>query len=266
MEKELIEKLNKFYLDFAVGVYIDERIIYPKYSILYSNHINSMDCNFALDLNANSKEEFEEIYLNIKANMGKISRKPTVAILPIQEYLYCNRNEIFRDFKIVSEEVWQVLDNFKNVDNIETNCDLDITLELVSDYKKFAEELMESFKGDENDPYGELEPGYIDVLNNYENNNNRFIKEFYFVKNENNILGVTANVYDENFFGIHSLAIKKDYRAKGIGKEVLKQQLKMCRDKNKIAFIQTEEGFYPAELYRKIGFRDVAIEYYYQEK
>lgn len=40
----------------------------------------------------------------------------------------------------------------------------------------------------------------------------------------------------------------------------------MCKDKNLIAFIQTEDGFYPAKLYRKMGFRDVAIEYYYQEK
>ena len=39
------------------------------------------------------------------------------------------------------------------------------------------------------------------------------------------------------------------------------------RDKNlKMAFLQTEYGYYPADLYRKIGFRDVAIEYYYQEK
>lgn len=266
MEKELIERLNRFYLDFAVGVYIDKRLIYPKYSILHSNNISSIDCNFALDLKANNKEEFEEIYSDIKKNMNKIYKKPTFAILPIQEYLYNNRNELFKDFEIVSQEVWQVLDNFENIDNIETNCDSNISLELVSDYKKFAEELVESFKGDENDPYGELESGYMDALNNYENKNDRFVKEFYFVKNEDNIVGVTANVYDNEFFGIHSFAIKRDYRAKGIGKEVLKQQLKMCRDKNKIAFIQTEDGFYPAKLYRRIGFRDVAIEYYYQEK
>lgn len=266
MEKELIEKLNRFYLDFNVGVYVDERLIYPKYSILYSNNINSIDCNFALDLKANSKEEFEEIYSAIKENMNKISKKPTFAILPIQEYLYNNRNELFKDFEVVSQEVWQVLDNFENIDNIETNCDLNISLELVSDYKKFAEELAKSFKGDENDPYGELETGYTEILKNYKNNENRFIKEFYFIKNQDSIVGVTAAVYDDKFYGIHSLAIKRDYRAKGIGKEVLKQQLKMCRDKKLTAFLQTEEGFYPAKLYRKIGFRDVAIEYYYQEK
>lgn len=34
MNRELIRKLNKFYLDFSVGVYIDEKIEKEKYSIL----------------------------------------------------------------------------------------------------------------------------------------------------------------------------------------------------------------------------------------
>ena len=65
---------------------------------------------------------------------------------------------------------------------------------------------------------------------------------------------------------IHGLAIKKQYRKKGVGKEVLKELLKICQNKNKIAFIQTEEGYYPADMYRSIGFKDICIEYYFQEK
>lgn len=268
MEKELIKKLNQFYLDFSVGVYFNERIKQPKYSILYSKFLDSFECNFALNLNANTEKEFKEIYSEIKEKMGKMFKKPTFAILPIQEFLYSNRNEIFKDFEIVSKEVWQVFDDFEKINAIKTDCDLNVNLELVSDYKKFAEILLESFKGDEKDPYGELEPGYLKIFENYDCKllENRFKKEFYFVKSDDKIIGVTANTYDKDFFSIHSLAIKKEYRAKGIGKEVLKQQLEMCRDKKLIAFIQTEDGFYPAKLYRKIGFRDVAVEYYYQEK
>lgn len=266
MEKELIKKLNKFYLDFSVGLYFNERIKQPRYSILYSKMIDSFECNFALDLNVNNKIEFEELYLEIKEKMKKMSKKPTFAILPIQEFLYSNKDKLLKRFEIVSKEVWQVLDNFENIDSIKTDCNLNINLELVTDYKKFAKILLESFKGDENDPYGELESGYLKIFDNYKNKDNGYVKEFYFIKNDNQIVGVTANVYDNEFFSIHSLAIKKEFRARGIGKEVLKQQLKMCKDKNLIAFIQTEDGFYPAKLYRKMRFRDVAIEYYYQEK
>ena len=56
-------------------------------------------------------------------------------------------------------------------------------------------------------------------------------------------------------------------KCKGIGTEAIKQQLNICKQKDKkIAFLQTEDGFYPAELYRKIGFKDICNVYYYVKK
>lgn len=264
MNIELIKKLNKFYLDFSVGVYIDERIIKNKYSILTSKILKDYDCNFALDLQVNSNKEFEEVWKNIKKDMLALNRKPTFTVLPIQEYLYKNLENLKSEFELVSKEVWLIYDNFNKLENIKTNCN--IYLEKVKDFNKFAIELIESFSGDENDPYGELDTGYIEVLKNYEDKKNGFEKEFYFVKEGENIVGVTADVYDETFYGIHGLAIKKEFRAKGIGKEVLKQQLEFCKKNNKIAFLQTEAGFYPEKLYKKIGFKEICTEYYFQEK
>lgn len=75
------------------------------------------------------------------------------------------------------------------------------------------------------------------------------------------------SVFDNEIFGIYGIAIMKEYRGKGIGTESIKQQLNICKQKNiKIAFLQTEEGFYPADLYRKIGFKDVCNVYYYVKK
>lgn len=34
----------------------------------------------------------------------------------------------------------------------------------------------------------------------------------------------------------------------------------------KLAFLQTEEGYYLADTYRKLGFKDVCTEYYYIKK
>lgn len=264
MNRELIRKLNKFYLDFSVGVYIDERIEKEKYSILTSKILKDFDCNFALNLQVNSDEEFRQVWKSIKTDMNSLSRVPTFTVLPIQEYLYKNLENFKRKFELVSKEVWLIYDDFKNLENIKTNCN--IYLEKVEDYSKFATELVESFKGDENDPYGELDSGYIQVLKNYENKYTGFEKEFYFVKSGKSIIGVTADVYNDTFYGIHSLAIKKEYRANGIGKEILKQQLEFCRKNNKIAFLQTEADFYPEKLYKKIGFKEACVEYYFQEK
>ena len=78
---------------------------------------------------------------------------------------------------------------------------------------------------------------------------------------------VKSSVYDNEVYGIYGLAVKKDFRCKGIGKEIIKQQLQMCKDKKlKLVFLQTEEGYYPADTYRKLGFKDVCIEYYYIKK
>lgn len=266
MDKKLIRKLNDFYIDMAVGIYIDDRINRENYSIVKSDIIREFECNFALTLDVNSEKEFIETWENIKRDMKALGREPTFAIIPTNEYLYSNLDNLNKKFEIVSREVWQIYDDFENVDNIETNCKMDIHLEKVTDYKKFAIELLESFKGDEKDPYEKLDPGYIEAMDNYNSNNSGFEKEFYFVKSGEQIVGVTASISNDTFYDIHGLAIKKDYRAKGIGKEVLKKQLQICKTNNKIAFLQTEDGFYPAELYRKIGFKDICVEYYYQEK
>ena len=38
----------------------------------------------------------------------------------------------------------------------------------------------------------------------------------------------------------------------------------MCKAKNiGIAYLQTELGFYPNELYKKFGFEDLCVVYYY---
>jgi len=41
----------------------------------------------------------------------------------------------------------------------------------------------------------------------------------------------------------------------------------MCKNKNiKVAYLQTEQDFYPAQMYRKLGFNDLCEVYYYLKK
>ena len=105
-----------------------------------------------------------------------------------------------------------------------------------------------------------------EIYNNKEKYNDIKVK-FYYIKINDEIVGTTQGVYNDNLYGIYSLAIKKDYRNKGIGKEVLKKQLEICKDKNiQIAYLQTEQDFYPSKMYRKLGFRDLCEVYYYIKK
>lgn len=169
---------------------------------------------------------------------------------------------------MVSNEVWQIFDNFEELDEIKTNCSLNVKLEKTTDMKLCSEEMIKAYQtGDKDDPYGNLDSAYKEVYENYKTLNNEYTYEFYLIKVDDKIVGITSGVYDKEIYGIYSLAIKKEFRRKGIGKETIKQQLQICKDKNlKLAFLQTENGYYPADTYRKLGFKDVCTEYYYIKK
>ena len=105
------------------------------------------------------------------------------------------------------------------------------------------------------------------IYANYTKPQNNFTCEFLFAKINNEIVGITQGVYDNEIYGIYGLAVKKQFRNQGIGKEIVKQQLQMCKNKNlQLAFLQTEDAYYPADIYRKLGFEDVCMKYYYRKK
>lgn len=169
------------------------------------------------------------------------------------------------NYEFVSNEVQQIFDNFEELDNIKSNCDLKVKLEKTTDMKLYSEEMIKAYQtGDKDDPYGDLDSICKEVYESYKKVENEYTDEFFFVKVNDEIVGITSGVYDKEIYGIYGLAVKKDFRCKGIGKEIIKQQLDMCKDKKlKLAFLQTEEGYYPADTYRKLGFKDVCTEYYY---
>lgn len=266
MDLELIRKLDYFNIYANMGFQFDGIDKYENYSIAYHNKIKDYWYNFITDIKANSKEEFDKIISQAIPKMKAKNRGIAIAVLPFMREIYSHR-EIFFDntYELVSKEVWQIYDDFDNISNINTNCSLDVKLEKTTDMKLYSKEMIKAYQtGDKEDPYGDLDSVYKEVYENYKKVNNEYKDEFFFAKVDDEIVGVTSAVYDNEIYGIYELAVKKDFRCKGIGKEIIKQQLEMCKDKKlKLAFLQTEEGYYPADTYRKLGFKDVCTEYYY---
>lgn len=269
MDLELIKKLHYFNMYANLGFQFDGIDKYENYSIAYHNKIKDYWYNFITDIKANSKEEFDKIILQAIPKMKDKDREVAVAILPFMQDIY-NKKEVFFDdtYELISNEVWQIYDDFDNLENVKTNCSLSVKLEKTIDMKLYSEEMIKAYQtGDKDDPYGDLDSVYKEVYENYKKVQNEYIEEFYFAKVNDEIVGVTSGVWDNEIYGIYGLAVKKECRSKGIGKEIIKQQLQMCKDKRlKLAFLQTEEGYYPADTYRKLGFKDVCIEYYYIKK
>lgn len=266
MDLELIKKLEHFNIYANIGLQFDGIDKFEKYSIAYHNKIRDYWSNFITDINAETKKEFDRIILEASNKLKEKNREVAIAILPYMEEIYSNREKFFdNSYELVSNEVWQIFDNFEELDKIKTNCSLNVKLEKTADMKLYSEEMIKAYQtGDEDDPYGDLDTVYKEVYENYKKIKNEYTDEFYFAKVNDEIVGVTSGVYDKEIYGIYSLAIKREFRCKGIGKEIIKQQLQMCKDKKlKLAFLQTEDGYYPADTYRKLGFKDICTEYYY---
>lgn len=268
LEQYWLEKLNEFYIYANKGFYIDEIIEKPSYKLAHSYFVKDYDCNYVIDIN--DRENFPEIEKDVELEMKRIDATPCYILTPLSN-IYNKRNKFFdvNKYKEVSKEVWQIFDNFNKLENIESKCELNIKLEKTTNMKLLAQINEKAFKtGDPLDPYGDIDNGYLKIFENYKGTaDSKYSRDFYFIKVDEKIVGVITAVYDDIIYGIYGLAIIKEYRGKGIGTECLKQQLKICKKKNrKIVFLQTEEGYYPAKLYRKIGFKDVCTAYYYVKK
>lgn len=266
MDLELIKELKHFNIYANLGLLFDRIDKFENYNIAYHKKIKDSWYNFITDIKAENKEEFDKIILEASNKMKALNRETSIAILPYMEKIYCQREIFFDDsYELVSNEVWQIFNNFKELDNIKTKCSLNVKLEKTTNMKLYSEEMVKAYQtGDKNDPYGDLDSVYKEVYKSYKKKENEYTYEFYFAKVNDEIIGITSGVYDNNIYGIYGLAVKKDYRCKGIGKEIIKQQLQICKNKKlKLAFLQTEEGYYPADTYRKLGFKDVCLKYYY---
>lgn len=269
MDTDLIKDIYNLHIRGFEG--LDFNVIRKNnYEITYNENIKDCYSNFVSNFDVKDKEEFECIINEASKTFNSIHRDTTIYLIPFMKELYDNREEYFNidRYELISTEAWQIFNDFSKLNNINTNCNLNIELELATDMQEYADCVMSCYQtDDEDDPYGDLDDGYRQGYMNYKEIYDDIKSEFYYIKVGNEIVGTTQSVYNNKLYGIYSLAINKDYRNKGIGKEVLKQQLQMCKSKNiDTAYLQTELDFYPNKMYKKFGFKDLCVVYYYLKK
>lgn len=268
-EFELIKDIYNLHIKGFEGLDFNA-IRKENYEIIYNPNIEDCYSNFISKFEVKDKQEFKSIIKEASEFFNSIDKKTTVYLIPFMNELYRNKENYFgeNEFELISTEAWQIYNDFSKIDEISTNCKFRVKLELATNMKEYADCVMSCYQTDnEDDPYGDLDGGYRQGYMNYKKIYNDIESEFYYIKADNKIVGTTQSVYNNKIYGIYSLAIKKEYRNKGIGKEVLKQQLQMCKSKNiNTAYLQTELGFYPNKMYKKFGFEDLCIVYYYMKK
>lgn len=269
MDIELVKEIYNLHIKGFEG--LDFNVIHKdNYEITYNPNIKDCYSNFISNFDVKNNQEFESIINEADHIFSERNRTTAVYLIPFMKELYNNRDKYFTTdkFELISTEAWQIYHDFSKLDNIHTNCNFDVKLELATDMKKYADCVMSCYQTDnEDDPYGDLDEGYRQGYINYKKMYSDIENEFYYIKVDDEIVGTTQSLYNHKIYGIYSLAIKEAYRNKGIGKEVLKQQLQMCKSKNiNTAYLQTEQGYYPHKMYQKFGFEDLCVVYYYLKK
>ncbi len=264
---EFIRDLSEFNFLAILGLNIDEYKQYENFKIVWSNRIEDEWYNYVTNIKCENRDEFDDIFQKSIDIFKLKERKLTFQVLPFMGNIYYEKEKYFPNnkFKLVSNEVWQVYDELDKIDTIISECKFNVELKKINDMNLFSKELMNAYKTEnKDDPYGDLDISYKDAYLNYKEKKENMKDEFYIVKADEINVGITRGTYNDKFYGIYGIAINEKYRKNGIGKEVIKKQLKLCKEKNlQLAFLQTEENFYPADFYRKIGFKDVCHCYYY---
>ena len=239
------------------------------YEIIYNKNIKDCYSNFISNFDVKDIDEFKKIISESEKDFSKANRTPVIYLIPFMNELYNNKDKYFAEnkFELISTEAWQIFNDFSKLENMKMNCKFDVKLELATDMEEYAKCLMACYKtDDEDDPYGGLDDGYKLNYINHRKIYDDIENEFYLIKADDKIVGTTQSIHNNKICGLYSLAIKNEYRNKSIGKEVLKQQLEICKSKNiNTVYLQTEEGFYPYEMYKKFGFKDLCMVYYYSK-
>ena len=119
MDLELIRKLYNFDIYANLGFEFDGIDKFEKYTIAYHNKIKDYWYNFISDISAENKEEFNKNILEAEKIMSSKNRKTTIAVLPFNTNIYNDKERFFDkdNYELVSKEVWQIYDNFDNLQN-----------------------------------------------------------------------------------------------------------------------------------------------------
>lgn len=259
-ELDMLKKIEDFNINCNKNFLLEDVVELKNGRMIYSNIIEDYYWNYIIGINAKDKEEFKKVWEENRQYMIEKNRQPVFYITPSSNILN-NYEKILPEYmKIQSKEVWMTFEDFNNLKPFEENKNIDIQIERNADLKEFADTFMKSYSSDgEEDPYGQLPENYRQVILNYdEEKNKEYVKNFYIAKHNNQGVGITMSLVKGDMALISSVGTIKEYRNKGICTTLMNRVLNDLKKENvKLVFLQTEEGFAPEKLYKKMGFKTV---------
>lgn len=250
----MIDKLLDIHMNNQIYV---KKITKDDYDICYSNEIDDEYFNYALLKETNT--DLSKITKNVINDLKKLNRKPVIySMSPINNK---SLNKIYTD-------AWLALDNLSNFPQYKSDLDISIFKVTEEDKYDFVDAVLKGFSdSDEEDPYSQLSGGYRIAMLKCFDNKNEYKGIGYMAKYNNEIIGTTTVLYKEEYAIMYNVTTKRKYKKHGVFKELLKAVVDDLNDIGiKVLSCQTEKGYYPETIYKKLGFKEIMIGEAYEIK
>ncbi len=266
---EIFDKLNfkpyfeKYYQSLK-NMYVDEIISYDDFKMVRSNIIDDGIWNFIYDIKVNNYDDFVAKFNQSKQYFK--NRVPRFYILKSDEnakYL----NKLKENYNLYCEDSW--FNTPLNKLDLKHKAKIDVDIELSNNKQEIIDCIMEGFSThDPNDPYGDLSPTYKESLNKKLFNVNSNCKTYHYIaKYKGKVVSIAGiTIFDNNAY-LNNVTTLKEYKGKGISKELLSYIVKELKNKKiQNIIFATETGAYTEAYYKKLGFEIVDYGYCFEEK
>jgi Predicted acetyltransferase len=242
-----------------------ERIEYPRFKLIASEDIDDNYWNLALTSDAIDIEEIKTIWPQVKEEMVKRDRQPAILIPNSNELNPTTLKTI--NLEPIYQDCWLSLENTKEFSEYKSSLNLDIIKVDETLKEEFVSAVMSGFAGDDpSDPYAELPECYAIALRK---TFDKAIGEgkliHYLVKHNGNSVGTSSIITCDKIAFIYNVTTNKEYKRKGICKELMSKMIHDLGDNVKTVCLQTEKGFYTETVYKNMGFKEEFTTYSYKE-
>ena len=261
---ETLEKLIDIHFEGQKDIILSKEIVEKRYKIIYSEILNDEYWNLAFI--KDNCDNLKEIWQKIKVKMNDLNRIPILYLLSNAD----NEKQLI-DFNLenIYTDVWLVLDNLNEFKNYESTINVNFEKVTEDEKSEYIQAIMDGFSStDPKDPYGVLPEEYRKTYEiEFEHRGKKYKTIEYCGKSDGKMISTANAWYKDDCAIVYTVSTNKEYQKKGVCKSMMSY---IVRDLKNIGIkticVQTEQGFYTEQVYKKIGFREVMLGKAYAEK
>lgn len=173
-----------------------------------------------------------------------------------------------KNLEMTDHSIWLILDQLKTKSIIKSNIKIEIKKAGIREKNTYIDAVKKGFlKYAEEDPYDGLSESVIDAISRSFSVKNQYTTEHYMAVYNDQIVGTITVMYKQDIAYIYNVTTNINHRKKGICKQLVFYIINRLIDlKIDRVILQTEWGFYPEKVYKKMGFRNLCTAIKYTEK